>query len=57
MDGSGQTRFNPIDLGTDTDGSYPVLAVTADHVVIAWTMRGASAKPLRVLRLRVSVRS
>ena len=56
-DGSGQTRFDVLDLGPDTEGSYPVLAVTADHVVIAWTMRGASAKPLRVLRLPLSVRS
>jgi hypothetical protein len=50
-DDRGQTQFDAIDLGPDTDGSYPALAVTPGHVVIAWTMRGASSKPLRVLRV------
>jgi hypothetical protein len=47
----GQAQFEAIDLGADTEGSYPALALTPGHVVIAWTMRGASSKPLRVLRV------
>jgi hypothetical protein len=47
----GQTQFEAIDLGSDTEGSYPALALTPDHLVIAWTARGAASKPLRVLRI------
>jgi hypothetical protein len=49
-DGSGQARFDLIDVGPDADGSYPVVTVTPNHVVMAWTMRGASPKPIRVRR-------
>jgi len=53
---SGQTRFDPIDIGQESEGSYPALTVTSEHVIVAWTARGASFKPLRVLRVPLSIR-
>jgi hypothetical protein len=50
-DEQGQTRFESIDLGPDTDGVYPVLATTPTHAVVAWSARGGTASPLRVRRI------
>jgi len=47
----GQVRFDAMDLGSDTEGSYPALTVTPTHIVIAWTARGAAPKTLRVRRI------
>jgi len=50
-DDHGQTQFEAIDLASDAEGSYPALAITPNHIVIAWTARGAAPKALRVLRV------
>ena len=54
LDDHGQTRFEPIDLGTDVDGVYPALTATPTHAVVAWSVRGASASPLRIRRIPLS---
>ena len=50
-DDHGQTQFEAIDLASDAEGSYPALAIIPNHIVIAWTARGAAPKALRVLRV------
>jgi hypothetical protein len=50
-DDQGRTQFEAIDPASDTEGSYPAVALTPNHVVIAWTARGAAPKALRVLRV------
>ena len=50
-DERGQVTFGPVDLGSDTAGSYPVLAATPTHVVVAWTARHGSQSMITVTRL------